>query len=286
MATVSVHNPHHSEGLLRQANRLRLEGTLCDVVISVERQEYRAHSLVLACASRTLEEMFRSRSGRYSLDFLGSQTFERILEYAYTERLEVRPEELGELRHAATLLAMDGLENLILQVTSRLEDGAPAPSPAGNPRQDPTLSGSEETLRPGIQAPGSPSFVLPRTGRSQPRGTVITGPGSRRGEKGPRQPTPVRPLASLPPPPPGTVPLQAPSGLRPTPLPVQPLSPAYPRPLEPGSYPGAGAPGMASPHGEARDGQQNGGIGLAFRGNSGVSEALVRVGSSTGTQRR
>ncbi|XP_060678217.1 zinc finger and BTB domain-containing protein 16-A-like [Hemiscyllium ocellatum] len=282
MATVSVHNPHHSEGLLRQANRLRLAGTLCDVVISVQRQEYRAHSLVLACASRTLEEMFRSRSGRYSLDFLGSHVFERILEYAYTERLEVRLEELGELRQAATLLAMDGLEELILEVTSRLEDGAPAPSLAGNPRPDPTLPGPEGS--PGIRTPRRPSFLLlPRAGTSQPRGTVITGPGSQRGAKGPRQPTPVRPLASLPPP--GTVPLQAPTGLRPTPLPVQPHSPAYPLPLDPGSYPGNGAPGTPSPDGGARNSQQNGGIGLAFRGNSAVSEGPVRVESSTVHQR-
>ncbi|XP_067831488.1 zinc finger and BTB domain-containing protein 16-like [Heptranchias perlo] len=132
MSRVSLHNPRHSNSLLREANRMRLCGTLCDVVITVDSQEFPAHSLVLACASRTLETLFRRRSPRYALDFLPPRTFQQILEYSYTERVEARPEELGDLLQAAKILEMGELGKQILEATSRAgerakgtEDGQP-----------------------------------------------------------------------------------------------------------------------------------------------------------------
>ncbi|XP_038668948.1 zinc finger and BTB domain-containing protein 16 [Scyliorhinus canicula] len=121
MSRVSLHNPHHSNLLLREANRMRLSQTLCDVVISVGSEEFHAHSLVLACVSRTFETLFRTRSVRYTLDFLASRTFELILEYSYTDSLEAPAEELGELLQAAGILAMEGLEKQILAATARPE---------------------------------------------------------------------------------------------------------------------------------------------------------------------
>eukprot|EP00061_Rhincodon_typus_P003896 g21241.t1 len=280
MVTVSLYNPRHSECLLREANRLRMSGALCDVVICVERQEFRAHSLVLACASPTLQELFRSPGSRYSLDFLASRTFERILEYAYTERLEVQTAELGELLHSARILAMDGLEEQIMETTAQLgmEEGEPGHSPLGSPTPDTTLPSSEGSPPPGIQwepAPASPDPPAEARGSgcstsSQLRGSVITGPGSRKRTKGPRHPTQVRPFAShLPPPPPIAVSLQAPSALRhPPPAPPHPLTAAYLRSLEPGSYPGPGAQGTPIPDGSVRRSQQDHGNGTAFRGRA------------------
>ncbi|XP_067874844.1 zinc finger and BTB domain-containing protein 7A-like [Heterodontus francisci] len=120
MSRVSLHNPQHSNSLLQEANRMRLSGTLCDVVIRVESQDFPAHSLVLACVSRTFETLFRTKSVRYSLDFLCSRTFQQILEYSYTDSLEAQTEELDDLLQAAGILAMDGLERQILVATSRI----------------------------------------------------------------------------------------------------------------------------------------------------------------------
>ncbi|GCB78053.1 hypothetical protein scyTo_0019354 [Scyliorhinus torazame] len=97
---------------------MRLSQTLCDVVITVGSQEFHAHSLVLACVSRTFEALFRTRSVRYTLDFLASRTFELILEYSYTDSLEAPAEELEELLQAAGVLAMEGLVKQILAATT------------------------------------------------------------------------------------------------------------------------------------------------------------------------
>ncbi|XP_041037092.1 zinc finger and BTB domain-containing protein 16-A-like [Carcharodon carcharias] len=119
MSGVWLHDPRHATLLLEQAHRMRLCGALCDVVVSVEGQEFPVHGLVLACASRTFAALLRSGSVRYSLDFLAGRTFRRILEYSYTGRLEAPAEELGELLEAAGILAMEGLEQQIAEVASR-----------------------------------------------------------------------------------------------------------------------------------------------------------------------
>ncbi|XP_059499907.1 zinc finger and BTB domain-containing protein 16-like [Stegostoma tigrinum] len=274
MVTVSLYNPQHSECLLREANRLRMSGALCDVVICVGHQEFRAHSLVLACVSPTLQELFRSPGSRYSLDFLASRTFERILEYAYTERLEVQVAELGDLLHSARILAMDGLEEQIMESTARLgvEEREPGHSPLGIPTPDTTVPSSQGSPQrepaPVSADPRAEASVSSCSTGSQLRGSVITGPGSQKRTKGPRHPTPVRPHASHPPPlpPPIAMPLQAPSALRHPPPPPHPA--AYLRSLGPGSFPGPGALGTPVPDGSVRRSQQDHGNGAAFRGRA------------------
>uniref|UniRef100_A0A8C6NJU1 BTB domain-containing protein n=1 Tax=Nothobranchius furzeri TaxID=105023 RepID=A0A8C6NJU1_NOTFU len=85
---------------LQQANALRRSGVLCDAFISVQSQTFRAHRLVLACASRTLAQQLAQG---------GDIDSPQVLDFTYTQALEVSVKDLHLLLKAAQLLEMQML---------------------------------------------------------------------------------------------------------------------------------------------------------------------------------
>ncbi|CAM9765918.1 unnamed protein product [Lampetra planeri] len=116
-------NPSHPGAMLHRANQLRQAGTLCDVVIQVDGQQFPAHRAVLAAASKMFELLFGQRGDttRYTLDFLSPRTFAQVLEYMYTSTLEVRPEDLDDLLYAAEILEIEYLEEQCLKLLEGLQ---------------------------------------------------------------------------------------------------------------------------------------------------------------------
>ncbi|CAH2320147.1 zinc finger and BTB domain-containing 16 [Pelobates cultripes] len=111
---------------------MRLAGTLCDVVIMVDTQEFHAHRTVLACTSKMFEILFHRSSQHYTLDFLSPKTFQQILEYAYTATLQAKVEDLDDLLYAAEILEIEYLEEQCLKIletiqTSEENDGELCP---------------------------------------------------------------------------------------------------------------------------------------------------------------
>ncbi|KAF7657235.1 hypothetical protein LDENG_00029850, partial [Lucifuga dentata] len=78
---------------LEQADNLRRSGSLCDAIILVESQTFKAHRLVLACASRRLAKQLAqgdTDSPVYcTLKFFSPKTFQQVLDFTYTQALEV-----------------------------------------------------------------------------------------------------------------------------------------------------------------------------------------------------
>ncbi|CAJ1061651.1 zinc finger and BTB domain-containing protein 16-A [Xyrichtys novacula] len=99
---------------LEQADALRRSGSLCDAVISVKSQTFRAHRLVLACASRRLAQQLAQRDTdgpvHCTLEHFSPRTFQQVLDFTYTQTLEVSVEDLNLLLRAAQLLEMLPLE--------------------------------------------------------------------------------------------------------------------------------------------------------------------------------
>ncbi|KAJ8005314.1 hypothetical protein DPEC_G00145340 [Dallia pectoralis] len=118
---IRVHNTQYSF-FLRQADVMRRSGKMCDAIISVESQVFKAHRLVLACVSKTLENQLISQASdsdgpdgigqphHCSLKLLTPHTFQQVLDFAYTECLEVPVDDLPQLLRAAKLLEMHPLE--------------------------------------------------------------------------------------------------------------------------------------------------------------------------------
>nr|XP_057940594.1 zinc finger and BTB domain-containing protein 16-A [Doryrhamphus excisus] len=99
---------------LHRADALRRSGSLCDAVISVNNQTFRAHRLVLACAStklaQTLDREEADRQVHCTLEDLSPRTFQQVLDFAYMQTLEVSVDDLQRLLKAAQMLEMQALE--------------------------------------------------------------------------------------------------------------------------------------------------------------------------------
>ncbi|XP_074539356.1 uncharacterized protein zbtb32 [Halichoeres trimaculatus] len=99
---------------LEQADALRRSGSLCDAIISVKNQTFQAHRLVLACASRRLAQLLTQGDTdspvHCSLESFSPHTFQQVLDFTYTQTLEVSVEDLQLLLRAAQLLEMQQLE--------------------------------------------------------------------------------------------------------------------------------------------------------------------------------
>lgn len=121
MGTIQLQNPSHPSALLHKANQMRLAGTLCDVVIMVDTQEFHAHRTVLACTSKMFEILFHRSSQHYTLDFLSPKTFQQILEYAYTATLQAKVEDLDDLLYAAEILEIEYLEEQCLKILETIQ---------------------------------------------------------------------------------------------------------------------------------------------------------------------
>ncbi|KAF3840628.1 hypothetical protein F7725_006490 [Dissostichus mawsoni] len=121
MGMIQLQNPNHPTGLLLKANQMRLAGTLCDVVILVDNQEFHAHRTVLACTSKMFEILFHRSSQHYTLDFLSPKTFQQILEYAYTATLQAKVEDLDDLLYAAEILEIEYLEEQCLKILETIQ---------------------------------------------------------------------------------------------------------------------------------------------------------------------
>uniref|UniRef100_UPI00398F2266 zinc finger and BTB domain-containing protein 16-A isoform X2 n=1 Tax=Pristiophorus japonicus TaxID=55135 RepID=UPI00398F2266 len=121
MGLIKLQNPSHPAALLHKANQMRLLGTLCDVVILVDSQEFHAHRTVLACTSKMFEILFLRNSQHYTLDFLSPKTFQQILEYAYTATLQAKVEDLDDLLYAAEILEIEYLEEQCLKILETIQ---------------------------------------------------------------------------------------------------------------------------------------------------------------------
>lgn len=100
---------------LQQADALRRTGSLCDAIISVKTQTFRAHRLVLACASRRLARHLTLGDSdgpvHCTLEYFSPHTFQQVLDFTYMQTLEVSEEDLLLLLRAAQLLEMQLLED-------------------------------------------------------------------------------------------------------------------------------------------------------------------------------
>lgn len=110
---IRINNTQYSH-FLQQADILRRSGSLCDTVISVESQTFRAHRLVLACASRRLAQQLTQGDIviplHCTLELFSPHTFQQVLDFTYTQALEVSVDDLRLLLRAAQLLEMQSLE--------------------------------------------------------------------------------------------------------------------------------------------------------------------------------
>ncbi|XP_077977144.1 kelch-like protein 12 [Glandiceps talaboti] len=111
----SIFSNSHAKEILTTMNNLRKSGTLCDVILSVEGIDFPVHRIVLAacsdyfCAMFT-NEMSEKQKSSIELQGLNADTMEVLLDFVYTETVNVTVENVQELLPAACLLQLKGVK--------------------------------------------------------------------------------------------------------------------------------------------------------------------------------
>uniref|UniRef100_A0A8C6ND05 Uncharacterized protein n=1 Tax=Melopsittacus undulatus TaxID=13146 RepID=A0A8C6ND05_MELUD len=98
-------------------NELRLEGKLCDVIISVDGIEFNAHKNILCSCSHYFRALFTSSWNMaekkvYKIPGISPEMMRLIIEYAYTRTVQVTMENVENLFIAADQLNIMGIIRL------------------------------------------------------------------------------------------------------------------------------------------------------------------------------
>ncbi|XP_059922670.1 zinc finger and BTB domain-containing protein 37 [Gadus macrocephalus] len=118
--SVRLDVPDFSNSVLSHLNRLRLQGRLCDIVVSVEGEGFRAHKVVLAASSPYFRDhMALGQMSTVSLAVIRKpRVFEQLLAFCYTGRLSLQLADIVSYLTAASFLQM---QSVIDRCTALLE---------------------------------------------------------------------------------------------------------------------------------------------------------------------
>ena len=100
---------HHSSERVTGMNRLRKDGILCDVTITVGGRKIHAHKNVLAATCPYFEKMFtgglsESNQSEVTIREVDEEAMETLIEFCYTSSIEVEKSNVQDLLAAACFL--------------------------------------------------------------------------------------------------------------------------------------------------------------------------------------
>ncbi|XP_041348810.1 kelch-like protein 12 [Gigantopelta aegis] len=112
---MQVFTDSHAKSILMTMNNLRKSETLCDVQLRVENQSFAAHRIVLAACSDYFFAMFTNEMSEKSqsvieLHDISANVIKVLLDFVYTETVNVSVENVQELLPAACLLQLTGVK--------------------------------------------------------------------------------------------------------------------------------------------------------------------------------
>ncbi|KAG8456849.1 hypothetical protein GDO86_002581 [Hymenochirus boettgeri] len=125
---IGIPFPNHSSEILCGLNAQRQDGLLCDVILIVQEQEYRTHRSVLAACSKYFKKLFTASSMIdqpyiYEIDFIESDAFSAILEFAYTSTLTITASNVKHILDAAEMLEIECIINVCLEILETPRNG-------------------------------------------------------------------------------------------------------------------------------------------------------------------
>ncbi|KAL4660781.1 zinc finger and BTB domain-containing protein 34-like [Arapaima gigas] len=139
--------PEFSNTVLSQLNELRLQGKLCDIVVHIQGQPFRAHKAVLAASS----PYFRDHSALSTMSGLSlsviksPEVFERLLAFCYTGRMALPLKDVVSFLTAASFLQMQAIIDKCTQILEGIHSKITLP-PGGSPEK-----GSPQASQNGIK---------------------------------------------------------------------------------------------------------------------------------------
>nr|4U2N_A Chain A, Zinc finger and BTB domain-containing protein 17,Nucleus accumbens-associated protein 1 [Homo sapiens]4U2N_B Chain B, Zinc finger and BTB domain-containing protein 17,Nucleus accumbens-associated protein 1 [Homo sapiens] len=101
--------PQHSQHVLEQLNQQRQLGLLCDCTFVVDGVHFKAHKAVLAACSEYFKMLFVDQKDVVHLDISNAAGLGQVLEFMYTAKLSLSPENVDDVLAVATFLQMQDI---------------------------------------------------------------------------------------------------------------------------------------------------------------------------------
>lgn len=116
--SIQLDIPDFSNSVLTHLNQLRVQGRLCDIVVNVQGQSFRAHKVVLAASSPYFRDhMSLSQMSTVSLTVIRNPSvFEQLLTFCYTGRLCLQLADIISYLTAASFLQMQHIIDRCTQI--------------------------------------------------------------------------------------------------------------------------------------------------------------------------
>ncbi|KAM9821504.1 zinc finger and BTB domain-containing protein 34 isoform X1 [Syngnathus typhle] len=146
--------PEFSNTVLTQLNELRLQGKLCDIIVHIQGQPFRAHKAVLAASS----PYFRDHSALSTMSGLSisviksPEVFEQLLAFCYTGHMSLQLKDIISFLTAASFLQMQVIIDKCTQILESIHSKISLP--VSSPEKD-----DSQTSRNGVN--DSNLFVNP-----------------------------------------------------------------------------------------------------------------------------
>uniref|UniRef100_A0A8D3BYX3 Zinc finger and BTB domain containing 17 n=1 Tax=Scophthalmus maximus TaxID=52904 RepID=A0A8D3BYX3_SCOMX len=103
--------PWHSGKVLEQLNRQRKQGLLCDCTFVVDGVDFKAHKAVLAACSTYFRTLFLDQNDVVHLDISNASGLGQVLEFMYTAKLSLSPQNVEDVLAVANFLTMQEIVN-------------------------------------------------------------------------------------------------------------------------------------------------------------------------------
>ncbi|KAM4721391.1 zinc finger and BTB domain-containing protein 37 [Rhinophrynus dorsalis] len=176
---IQLEIPEYSNSVLSHLNQLRMQGRLCDIVVNVQGQSFRAHKVVLAASSPYFRDhMSLNEMSAVSLSVIKNPgVFEQLLTFCYTGRICLQIADIISYLTAASFLQMQHiidkctqvLEGIHLKISSPESEEELSQSRPKHPERVPDSHRVTQSLTRSL----SPRHSTPRTSGSR-RGQVST----------------------------------------------------------------------------------------------------------------
>ncbi|KAI1892637.1 hypothetical protein AGOR_G00135620 [Albula goreensis] len=103
--------PWHSSKVLEQLNHQRQLGLLCDCTFVVDGVDFKAHKAVLAACSAYFRTLFLDQKDVVHLDISNAAGLGQVLEFMYTAKLCLSPQNVDDVLAVAAFLQMQEITN-------------------------------------------------------------------------------------------------------------------------------------------------------------------------------
>ncbi|XP_046896565.1 zinc finger and BTB domain-containing protein 17 [Hypomesus transpacificus] len=103
--------PWHSSKVLEQLNQQRQLGLLCDCTFVVDGVDFKAHKAVLAACSAYFRTLFLDQKDVVHLDISNASGLGQVLEFMYTAKLSLSPQNVEDVFAVASFLQMQEIVN-------------------------------------------------------------------------------------------------------------------------------------------------------------------------------